>query len=135
VVDTGTHIGGAIHLYHDSYDGELATLPNYYNAHNVIVRNSTFTGVKVGFYVWAHTATNILIEDCQVFNARYAGVRYERGENVTFRRVTTTNSAVSGFPATYYIPGGPYSYPNVPEYGVDMVPGPKLVTFESCSFG
>lgn len=133
VVDDGVHVGGGIHIYHDSYEGGSA-LPNYFNAHQVTVRNSTFTGVRVGFYIWAHTAKDILIEDCQVINAREYGIRYERGENVTFRRVTTTGSRYGGIAPTYYMPGQQYQYPSIPELGPDGVPGPKLITFEDCSF-
>ena len=134
VTDIGNHIGGGFHIYHDSYDGEVASLPGYYNVEGLIVRNSVYTGCRVGVYVWAHTGQDMLFEDIRVINARYAGYRYERGEGVTFRRCTSVGSAVAGFPPTSYIPGGPYSYPDIPEYGEDKVPGPKKITFEGCSF-
>lgn len=130
--DTGTHIGGGIHIYHDSYDG--AGLKNYHNVQGLIVRKSVFTGLRVGFYIWAHTAKDILIEDCRVIGSREYGVRYERGENVTLRRVVTSGSKYAGIAPTSYVPGGPYRYPSIPELGPDMEPGPKLVTFEACDF-
>jgi hypothetical protein len=135
ITDTGAHVGGGIHFYHDSYDGEVATKPNYWNASDAIVRNCVLTGIDVGFYVWAHTIKGLLIEDCRIVNARTYAVRYERGEDITFRRVVSTGTpGGKGFAPTYYVPGGPFNYPTIPELGPDKVPGPKIVTFEGCSF-
>ena len=131
IEDTIGNVGGGIHIYHDTYSDKV---PDYWNAEDVTIRNCTIRGVLVGFYVWAKTARNVLVEDCRVENARDYGVRYELGENVTFRRVTTTGSGAEGIAPTYYMPGGPYRYPSIPELGPDGVPGPKLVTFEACDF-
>jgi hypothetical protein len=84
-VDGTGGVDTALHFYHDT------------NAYNVTVRNMTVKGTAQAIMLWASTTKNVVIEDSVITGATKFAVSYERGSNVTFRRVTSTGSGQAGF--------------------------------------
>lgn len=89
VVDTG-QIKAALHFYHDYLSGAG---DDGYNTQNVTIRNAHISGTDQAVMIWARTINNVLIEDSTITGARIA-VRYEYGNGITLRRVTSTGSSI-----------------------------------------
>ncbi len=123
---------GALHFYHDYLDSD-GVPANHFNAHDFTVTNSQIIGGKWAVIIWARTLQNLLIDGLTVTNAQDYGFRYEGGGGITLRNITTTGSGVRGFAPTSYEPGGPYSYPTIPEYTETGV-GPANIIFTNSSF-
>ncbi len=92
VVDTG-QIKAALHFYHDYLSGAG---DDGYNTQNVTIRNAHISGTDQSVMIWARTINNLLIEDSTITGASIA-VRYEYGNGITLRRVTSTGSKQLGF--------------------------------------
>lgn len=122
---------GALHFFHDYLiTGDPA---NHFNAHDVTITDCEIIGSVSGVFIWARTIQTFLIDGLTITGAKEYGIRYEGGGGITLRDITTTNSGITGFAPTYYVPNGPYNYPNIPEYTETGV-GPANIVFDTCSF-
>ena len=79
----------ALHFYHSDAANR--------NAWNVTVRRMHVTGTQQAIMLWDKTLQDIVIEDSTITGAESYAVRYEMGDTVMLRRVTSTGSGESGF--------------------------------------
>jgi hypothetical protein len=109
-VDTTGASKALIHFYHDAEGGDPA---GNYNAQSTTIRRATLSGTDQPIMIWARSINDLLFEDVTISGAGDYAVRYEYGDGVILRRVTSTGSGISGF----------YSSSGA---------NPPGVTFESC---
>ena len=89
VDDPNARVIAAFHFHHS----DATNL----NAWNVTIKNSRVTGTYQAFMLWDRTLHDVLVEDTTITNAAWIGFRYEEGDNITLRRVTSTGSGEFGF--------------------------------------
>ncbi len=82
-------LDSAIHFY--------GSAPGAPNANNVTIRHLHVTGTDQAVIFWDPTIHDIVVEDSTITGAKQFAVRYELGEAVTLRRVSSTGSGRNGF--------------------------------------
>jgi hypothetical protein len=89
-VDGGPGLSSALHFFHSDATNR--------NVWNLTVRRLVVNRTEQPIRMWDRTLQNVLIDTATITNATLIGIRVEApGQGITFKNVTTSNSAQSGF--------------------------------------